>query len=99
MYLVSCILPQGCTSVTEITSCNANLVPYVLIIGDLDDPTQAFLVVDRQVVTEVDIINIPLVLMSAFLFLIFVTLKVVVTFTLSWRLIPLVFLWPKRQLL
>lgn len=66
MYHVSCILPQGCTSVTEIASCNENLVPYVLIIGDLDDPTQAYLVVDRQVVTEVDIINIPLVLMSAF---------------------------------
>ena len=78
-YCVSCILPQDCTNVTETASCNDNLAPYVIVIGDLDDPTQAFLEVDRQVVTE----DIPLVLMSAFFI---VTLKAVVTFTLSWRL-------------
>ena len=36
------------------------------MVGDFEDPTQAFLVVDRQVVTEVNIEDVPLVLMSAF---------------------------------
>ena len=89
IYVYSCILPQGCTSVTEIASCNDNLAPYVIIIGDLDDPTQAFLVVDRQVVTEVDIIDIS---MSAFFVFNFCYPKGCSNLTLSWRLIPLVFL-------
>ena len=36
------------------------------MVGDFEDPTQAFLVVDRQVVTEVNIEDAPLALMSAF---------------------------------
>ena len=36
------------------------------MIGDEENPTQAFLVVDRQVVMEVSIDDIPLALMSAF---------------------------------
>ena len=36
------------------------------MVGDYEDPTQAFLVVDCQVVMEVNIEDIPLALMSAF---------------------------------
>ena len=58
--------PQGCTNITEVARCNENLAPYVLVIGDIQEPSQAFIVVDRQIVTEVNIIDIPLVLLAAF---------------------------------
>ena len=58
--------PQGCTNVTEVARCNENLAPYVLVIGELQEPSQAFIVVDRQIVTEVNITDIPLCLLSAF---------------------------------
>ena len=43
-----------------------NLAPYILVVGTISDPVQAFLVVDRQIVMDVDFDNIPLTLMSAF---------------------------------
>lgn len=51
---------------TEVARCNENLALYVLIIGDIQDPSQAFIVVDRQILTEVNITDIPLTLLSAF---------------------------------
>lgn len=42
--------------------------PYILVVGDLREPMQAFLVADCQVITEVELMDIPLVLMSVFCF-------------------------------
>ena len=36
------------------------------MVGDQENPTQAFLVVDREIVTEVNIEDIPFTLMSSF---------------------------------
>ena len=91
--------PQGCTNVTDVARCNENLTPYVLVIGDLQEPSQAFIVVDQQIVTEVNIIDIPFALLSAFLCLISITLKVVITFILLWKLIHSAFLCQKHHLL
>ena len=59
-------LMQGCSNITSVAAENGNLSPYILIVGDYLEPRQAFLVTDRQVVSEVNIVDIPLVLMAAF---------------------------------
>ena len=45
---------------------NSNLAPYALIVGSWEEARQAFLTVDKQVIMEMDIKDVPLVLMSAF---------------------------------
>ena len=57
---------QGCTNVTNIAAECTNMAPYIMIIGTWQQARQAFLVVDKQVVMDVDIKDIPIVLMSAF---------------------------------
>ena len=64
-YLFQCSL-QGCTNVTEVAAGNENLAPYVLVVSDQQEAMQTFLIVDRQVVMEVQLENVPLILMSAF---------------------------------
>ena len=59
-YLLSI---HGCTNVTDIAMENSNLAPYALIVGSWEEARQAFLAVDKQ---EMDIKDVPLVLMSAF---------------------------------
>ncbi len=45
-----------------------NLAQFVLIIGTRSSPKQAFLVMDKKIVTEIEhSLDIPFVLMSAFL--------------------------------
>lgn len=51
---------------TDIAAANCNVAPYALIVGSWEDASQAFLVVDKQVVMEIDVEDIPIVLMSAF---------------------------------
>ena len=44
-----------------------NLAPYMLVIGGIQSSTQAFLVVDKKIITEVNNFeDIPFCLMSAF---------------------------------
>lgn len=44
-----------------------NLAPYILVSGSMKQPEQAFLVVDKKIVTEVICFeDIPLTLLSAF---------------------------------
>ena len=57
--------PQGYTNVTEVARCNENFAPYVVVIGNLQEPSQMFIVVDQQIVTEVNIIYSPFALLSA----------------------------------
>ena len=40
--------------------------PYVLIIGSFKEPKQGYLVIDGQEVTEIDIHDVPLALLSSF---------------------------------
>ena len=75
---------QGCTNVTEVAAKNSNLAPYTLVL-DHKEAVQAFLVADRQVITEVGLEDIPFVLMSSFLCLIYAILVDVQTFMLLWR--------------
>ena len=51
---------------TDIAAANCNVAPYALIVGSWEDGSQAFLVVDKQVVMEIDVEDIPIVLMSSF---------------------------------
>ena len=51
---------------TDVASDVGNVVPYILIIGRVEEANQAFLVVDKQIVMSVDIKQIPIILMSAF---------------------------------
>ena len=53
-----------------------NLAPYILVVGTICDTVQAFLVVDRQIVMDVNFDYIPFTLMSAFLFSIFIIQRV-----------------------
>lgn len=57
---------QGCSNITDVASANTNLAPYILVSGDYLEAEQAFLVTDQRVIMEVNIEDIPLVLMSAF---------------------------------
>ncbi len=45
---------------------NSNLAPYILVVGDYSQAKQAFLVTDQRVILEVNLVDIPLILMSAF---------------------------------
>lgn len=45
----------------------SNLAPYVLMVGGIEDATQAFLVADKKIISEVSCFDdIPFGLMSAF---------------------------------
>ncbi len=39
---------------------------YILVVGEMKEPIQAFLVPDEQVIMEVEFKDIPFILMSAF---------------------------------
>ena len=57
---------QASTNVTKVAEGNKQLEPYVLVVGDVQSPTQTFLVTDQRVVTEIDIDDVPLTLMAAY---------------------------------
>ena len=57
---------QGCSNVTDVALEVGTVVPYVLIVGSVEDARQAFLVVDKHIVMMIDLKFIPFVLMSAF---------------------------------
>ena len=40
--------------------------PYIIVVGTMGDPSQAFLVVDCHVIGEVELNKIPLVLLGAY---------------------------------
>ena len=56
--------------------------PYIIVVGTPEHCEAAHLVVDCNIVSEVDISDIPVTLMAAFF--VFIHLAVV-TFTLLWR--------------
>ena len=51
---------------TQVIQSNKQSEPYVLVVGTPSNPVQAFLAVDRQLLTEVDILDCPLAFMTAF---------------------------------
>ena len=57
---------QASTNVTKVAEGNKQLEPYVLVVGDVQSPTQTFLVTDQRVVTEIDIDDVPLTLMAVY---------------------------------
>ncbi len=57
---------QGCSNIIDVASANSNLAPYILVVGDYSQAKQAFLVTDQHVILEVNLVDIPLILMSAF---------------------------------
>ena len=60
------LIMQGCANVTDVSAENKIVTPYIMVVGTWQQATQAFLVVDKQVVMDVAISDIPLILMSAF---------------------------------
>ena len=57
----------GCSNINSIVEDITNLAPYVLVTGRLDNPEQAFLVVDKKIVSELQtFLDVPFSLMSAF---------------------------------
>ena len=52
---------------TDIAAANCNVAPYALIVGSCEEASQ---VVDKQVVMEIDVEDIPIVLMSVFIYII-----------------------------
>ena len=57
---------QASTNVTKVAEGNKQLEPYVLVVGDVQSPTQTFLVTDQRVVTEIDTDDVPLTLMATY---------------------------------
>ena len=51
---------------TQVIQSNKQSEPYVLVVGTPSNRVQAFLAVDRQLLTEVDILDCPLAFMTAF---------------------------------
>ena len=45
---------------------NQQLEPYILVIGDILEALQAFLVTDKQIITEVPFKDVPLILLAAY---------------------------------
>ena len=41
---------------------NANMAPYVVVVGDTVAPTQAFAIVDKKVLFEIKFQDIPFIL-------------------------------------
>ena len=57
---------QGCSNIAAVASDSANITPYILLSED-DEQFQTFLVVDKTIVCEVEVLHdIPFVLMAAF---------------------------------
>ena len=58
---------QGCTNITAVAEGNSNITPYILVTGDIAGPMQAFLVVDKTIISEVPLLyDLPFALMAAF---------------------------------
>lgn len=56
---------QGCTNIVAVARDSSNITPYILV--SEDEQFQTFLVVDKTIICEVEVLNdIPFVLMSAF---------------------------------
>ena len=53
-------------NVAAVATENQNVSPYVIIVGDVKQARQAFLVIDKQVVTDMEFEDIPVILMSAY---------------------------------
>lgn len=62
--------------------------PYVLILGSFKEPKQSFLIIDGEVVSEIDIRDIPLAhFFHPFLFSTYATLKDAQTFIHFWNML------------
>ena len=57
---------QESASIEMVAEENEQLQPYILVVGDVENPTQTFLITDHKVVTEVPLDDIPLTLMAAY---------------------------------
>ena len=68
--MLSCILAALSAGVYQclpkVAEGNKQLEPYVLVVGDVQSPTQTFLVTDQRVITEIDTDDVPLTLMAAY---------------------------------
>ena len=60
-----CIV-QGCENVTTVVEDISNLTPYMLIVGNIGDATQAFLVAVKKIISDVKFDDLPFCLMAAF---------------------------------
>jgi len=59
-----CIV-KACENVTMVVEDITNLTPYMLIVGNIGDATQAFLVADK-IISDVKFDDLPFCLMAAF---------------------------------
>ena len=64
-YLSSLSLQETC-DIEEAVQNKGQTEPYVLLVGSYMEPTQAFLIIDCQVVCEVTLDDVPLALLSSF---------------------------------
>ena len=53
--------------VTALAKDGGNLAPYIILIGDLQNQSNADLIIDHEVIAEIEcFLDIPIVLMSAY---------------------------------
>ena len=57
---------QGATAVTDIVSGKKQPEPYILVVGEMEQVQQVFLVTDNDIVTEIELSNVPLCLLAAY---------------------------------
>ena len=63
MILLYLIIVQGASNIAQKKK---HPEPYILLTGDINDPDQAFLVIDCQIIGEVELKNIPITLLAAY---------------------------------
>ena len=67
IFLSLSIHLQECLNINSVVDGVPYLAPYILMTGSLHHPEQAFLVVDKTIISEIQgFENIPFILLSAF---------------------------------
>ena len=57
---------QGASNIESIARERKQPEPYILLTGDINNPDQAFLVIDCQIIGEVKLNDIPVTLLAAY---------------------------------
>ena len=59
---------QDCTDITAVAEGNPTITPYIMVIGQISVANQAFLVVDKTLISELPLdCSLPFALLAAFL--------------------------------
>ena len=84
IYMV-CQFLQGCFDVTKVAEENKQLEPSIIVVGDLQTASEAYLVTDQQIVVETPFVDVSLILMAAYFAFNIRYPKNLITFLCQWK--------------